>query len=169
MSRSTPGVSLALILRHSLDGNGLAAERVGQQVLQGFDLAPSAFLRCLHDTGLEPTHVAVGGRPVDGVPAFLGVGGRTSSRMVSGVTRLRRVCRHLLSLLSRFAKRSRDERPDGSRLAFAWGDVAWRLNPYPPHYRPAFASSILLYPQPHRLALRFAFPCGETTGLPRSA
>jgi len=32
--------------------------------------------------------------------------------------------RHLLSLLCRFSKLSRDERPDGSRPAFAWGDVA---------------------------------------------
>ena len=31
--------------------------------------------------------------------------------------------------------RSRDERPDGSLPAFAWGDVApWR-NPYLPHYK----------------------------------
>src|SRR2546425_664801 len=172
--RSVPDVAvhpwgvLPLIFRHALDGNGLAAERVGQQVLQGFDLAPSAFLRCLHDTGLEPTHVLVGGRPGDGVPAFLVVGGCTSSRMVSGVPPLRRVCRHLLSPLSRFAKRSRDERPDGSQLAFARDPVAWRLNPYPPRYSAAFASSILLYPQPLRLTLRCAFPCGETTGLPRS-
>src|SRR5712692_1127268 len=173
--RSVPPVAvhpwgvLPLIVRHALDGNGLAAVRVGQQVLQGFDLAPSAFLRCLHDTGLEPTHVVVGGRPGDGVPAFLGVGGGTSSRMVSGVPPLRRVCRHVLSLLSRFAKRSRDERPEGSRLACARDPVAWRLNPSPPRYRAAFASSILLYPQPLRFPLRCAFPCGETTGLPRSA
>jgi hypothetical protein len=33
-----------------------------------------------------------------------------------------------------------------------------RLNPYPPYYRTAFAFSLLLYPLPHRLALRFAFP-----------
>jgi hypothetical protein len=31
-------------------------------------------------------------------------------------------------------------------------------NPYPAHYRPAFACSPILYPQPHRLALRSAFP-----------
>ena len=42
------------------------------------------------------------------------------------------------------------------------------LNPYPPHDRAAFACSLLLYPQPHRLALRLAFPGGRTTGLPRS-
>jgi hypothetical protein len=33
-------------------------------------------------------------------------------------------------------------------------------NPYPPYYRAAFASSRILYPQPHRLPLRFAFPEG---------
>jgi hypothetical protein len=32
--------------------------------------------------------------------------------------------RHLLSFLSGFSKLSRDERPDGSLPAFAWGDVA---------------------------------------------
>jgi hypothetical protein len=39
-----------------------------------------------------------------------------------------------------------------------WDDVAGWLNPYPPHYRAAFAFSFLLCPQPRRLALRFAFP-----------
>ena len=33
-----------------------------------------------------------------------------------------------------------------------------RLNPCPTDYRPAFASSILPYPQSHRLRLRSAFP-----------
>ena len=42
------------------------------------------------------------------------------------------------------------------------------LNPYPSDYRTAFASSAIPYPSPHRLALRLAFPCGRTTGLPRS-
>jgi len=35
-----------------------------------------------------------------------------------------------------------------------------RLNPYPPHYKTAFASSTILYPQPYQLTLRFAFPEG---------
>ena len=35
------------------------------------------------------------------------------------------------------------------------------LNPYPDHYSLAFACSIIPYPHPHRLALRFAFPVGE--------
>src|SRR6266545_7855979 len=43
------------------------------------------------------------------------------------------------------------------------------LNPYPSHYRTAFACSRLLYPPFHRLALRFAFHVGRTTGLPCSA
>ena len=42
-------------------------------------------------------------------------------------------------------------------------------HPYPPYYRVAFASSVIPYPLPHRLALRLAFPCGRATGLPRSA
>ena len=40
-----------------------------------------------------------------------------------------------------------------------------RLNPYPTHYRLAFAFSTILYPQSHRLALRLAFPRGENYGL----
>jgi len=36
----------------------------------------------------------------------------------------------------------------GSLLAFARGDVAWRLNPYPSGYRTAFASSDLLARNP---------------------
>jgi hypothetical protein len=56
-----------------------------------------------------------------------------------------------------------------------WDDIALRLNPYPAHYRPAFACSLLLYPQSRGPLLRVAFLCdnalshGETTGLPRSA
>jgi len=40
-----------------------------------------------------------------------------------------------------------------------------RRNPYPTHYRLTFASSTILYPQSHRLALRLAFPKGENYGL----
>ena len=54
-----------------------------------------------------------------------------------------------------------------------WDDVAVWRNPYPTHYRPAFACSLILYPPPPQRTLRFAFPAGcpagETTGLPRSA
>jgi len=49
-----------------------------------------------------------------------------------------------------------------------WGNVALRLNPYPAHYRPAFACSLIPYPPSRQLPLRVAFPCGEKTGLPRS-
>jgi len=41
-------------------------------------------------------------------------------------------------------------------------------NPYPNHYRSAFACSVLLYPQHHRPSLRAAFPAGSATGLPSS-
>jgi len=44
-----------------------------------------------------------------------------------------------------------------------------RRNPYPPHYKAAFAFSTILYPQSHRLTLRLAFSEERTTGLPRSA
>ena len=42
------------------------------------------------------------------------------------------------------------------------------LNPYPSHYRMAFASSILPLPHAYRLALRLAFPRGRRTGFPCS-
>src|SRR5205807_6610351 len=54
---------LALVFRHSPHGQNFAAERVGQQALQGSHLAPSAFLHRLHDTHLESAHVAVDGLP----------------------------------------------------------------------------------------------------------
>ena len=79
-----------------------------------------------------------------------------------------RHCRHLLSLLERLAKFSGDARPDGRLPAFAWGDVARGRNPYPPHYRMAFASSILPFPHIYRLALRLTFPRGRHTGFPCS-
>ena len=47
---------------------------------------------------------------------------------------------------------------------FASG-IAWRRNSCPPHYKTAFAFSILLYPHSHRLSLRFAFPIREKYGL----
>jgi hypothetical protein len=49
--------------------------------------------------------------------------------------------------------------------------VMWRaFNPYPPHYRMTFASSLIRYPQRHRLALQRAGPLsGSATGLSRSA
>jgi hypothetical protein len=56
----------ALVFRHSSHGKRFAAKRMGQQTLQGFHLAPSAFLSCLDDTGLKPTHSLVGFLPVDG-------------------------------------------------------------------------------------------------------
>ena len=51
------------------------------------------------------------------------------------------------------------------RPAFASDDIVQGLNPYLRHYSPAFASSILLYPHSHQLALQLAFPNGEEYGL----
>src|SRR5262249_41610499 len=48
-------------------------------------------------------------------------------------------------------------------------DVALRLNPYPTHYRSAFAFSAILYPAFHRHSLRSAFLSQRRRlGLPRS-
>ena len=63
-----PGGFLAIVFRHSSNGKSFAAIRVGQQTLQGSHLAPSACLRCLHDTHLESANVAVDGLPVNGIP-----------------------------------------------------------------------------------------------------
>ncbi len=43
----------------------------------------------------------------------------------------------------------------------ARGVMLLARNPYPFHYKTAFASSIIPYPAFHRLALRFAVPEGE--------
>ena len=113
----------------------------------------------LHHTRLEPPHRPVDGIPVNGVPGPRASGERTSL-----------CCHrcHLPSLFQKLAKLSCDERPDGRLPACAWGDIARALNPYPPHYRMAFASSILLCPHAYRLALRLAFPYGKRTGFPCS-
>jgi hypothetical protein len=99
------------------------------------------------------------GIPVNGVPSPRASGERTSQ-----------CCHrcHLPSLCQKLAKLCCDARPDGRLPACAWGHVALALNPYPPHYRVAFASSILLCPHACRLALRLAFPPGRRTGLPCS-
>jgi len=44
-----------------------------------------------------------------------------------------------------------------ARGSSGFNDVACRLNPYPAHYRPAFACSLLPYPPSLRLLLRVAF------------
>jgi hypothetical protein len=42
----------------------------------------------------------------------------------------------------------------GKSAGFRRGVCCWRRNPYPTHYRPAFACSLLLYPPPHQRLLR---------------
>jgi hypothetical protein len=49
-----------------------AAERVGQQPLQGFRLVMPATLCCLHDTRLQPSYVTLDNRPIDAVPRCVG-------------------------------------------------------------------------------------------------
>src|SRR5216683_2438139 len=115
-----PRCSPPVVFRHSFDGKGFAAKRVGQQTLQGFHLAPSAFLRCLHDTRLEPTDLLVSFLPVNGMPVHAWVRGCTRRCAGAGlVDEPRYSFRHLLCLLSRLTKCSRDKRPDGSLPAFA--------------------------------------------------
>src|SRR5262245_45320670 len=149
----------AIVGRHPLHGKGFATERVGQEMLQSLDLAPASCLHCLHHTCLEPPHRPMDGIPINGVPSPRASGERTSQWCHR--------C-HLPSLCQKLAKLCCDARPDGRLPACAWGHVALALNPYPPHYRVTFASSILLCPHACRLALRLAFPPGRRTGLPCS-
>src|SRR5512135_932768 len=72
------GGSFASVFRHSSDSKSLAAERVGEQALQGFHPAPLACLSRLRDTGLEPTNSPFSLTPVDLVPSDGDVGGRTN-------------------------------------------------------------------------------------------
>src|SRR2546429_2080143 len=62
------GGFLAIVFRHSSNGKNFAAIRVGQQALQGSHPAPSACLRCLHDTHLESANVPAAGPPVCRLP-----------------------------------------------------------------------------------------------------
>ena len=78
-------------------------------MLQGLHLIPLAFLRCLHDTRLQPAHNSVGCLPVNLAPVNVVVGGCTSHSS-----------RHLPCLLCRCVRFSRAQRPDGSLPAFAW-------------------------------------------------
>ena len=68
--------------------------------------------------------------PVDLAPVRLAVGSCTGpNRRHRLMDAGGRVVRHLLCLLGRFAELSRDERPVGSLLAFARGDIAFSAQP----------------------------------------
>jgi hypothetical protein len=82
---------------------------------------PSALSGCLHDTGLEPTDVAVDLLPVDGVPVYPSIGNRTSR-----CCHRRHICIAPFGQLARF---SRERRPEGSQPGFPWGDVATPIRP----------------------------------------
>jgi hypothetical protein len=50
----------ALVFCHPSHRKCLAAERVGQEPLQGFHLTPSLVLSCLDDACLKPSHILIG-------------------------------------------------------------------------------------------------------------
>ena len=79
----------SVVLGDPPHGKSLAAQRVGQQPLQGFHLAPAAFPNSLHDTRLQPPDGPVVPSPVDTAPVHRLAGGRTR----------RNCCVHLPSLL----------------------------------------------------------------------
>src|SRR5215467_10292605 len=100
-----------IVFCHSPYGKSFAAVRVGQQARPRFHLAPLAFLRCLHDTRLEPMHVVVNGLPVNVMPSLHNVvGSRTSW-----------VNCHLLCLLHRFALLTRREETGWKSARFRVG------------------------------------------------
>ena len=104
---------LAFVLRHSSNGENLAAVRVGQQVLQGSHPAPSTSLRRLHDTHLESAHVAVDGLPINGVTILPPrVRPHQQPWLSSSALSPMPIC-PVLSC----------EAPEGSQPAFASGDV----------------------------------------------
>jgi hypothetical protein len=107
-ARSSPPV----VLRYPACREKFAARRARQQMLQGLRLIPSTLLHCLHDTRLESANLAFDGLPIEGFPC---------RALVQNCTSLRR---HLLTLLGRLAKFSRDGRPGGSLPAFAPGSLS---------------------------------------------
>ncbi len=108
----------ALVFGYSSDSKSFAAERVGQQTLQGSHLVPSTFLSCLHNSRLKPTHVFIDLLPFNSMPVSDTVEGCTSSVFTRWFC-CRASYRHLLFLLDRFVKCCCDERPGGSLPAFA--------------------------------------------------
>src|SRR5438477_5877351 len=82
-------------------------------------------------------------------------GGRPAGSRTSKRCRRRHIC---LSPQVGSPKLSRDGRLEGSQRPCGWDDIAGWLNPYPSDYRTAFACSLIPYPQPRRLSLRFAVP-----------
>jgi hypothetical protein len=82
---------------------------VSQQPLQGFDLAPPAFFRRLHDTHLEPTHIPPRGLRVNGSPCQLRARDRTNQFSLSSSALPRKSVMQVFSW----------ERPERSPPAFA--------------------------------------------------
>ena len=120
---------------------------------------------------LHGSHVALYEPPVDGDPFSWHVRGRRTGKTASGYfhaePRVVVPTRHSaprrvsclpsgwLKMMTAWSQYSRMTTitPDGSGHPFRPGQI---LNPYPDHYSPAFAFSILLYPLPQGRALRFA-------------
>jgi hypothetical protein len=105
LSRCAPDFSVdtrgltSFVLRHSFDGESFRRERASEETLQGGHFTPALFFRCLHDSGLEPTHVLSSLVPVEGVPS-LSVRSRTSVRFFKRC--------HLPCFFCRFAELIRD-------------------------------------------------------------
>jgi hypothetical protein len=123
----------------------LAVQRADEHSLQGFRLAPSALLPCLHDTQLQAPHPSMAVGPVRAPPIESRAGVR-----VRRLTLLGAVLRRGIAVI--LVKRDPAEVCTLSRGMMS----ALHLNPYPSHYRPAFASSAFLYPHPISVTLRLA-------------
>ena len=124
----------------------------------------------LYEDGLSNKFIPVlrGGTPATSTPFYLkgraGVDMRQQRDFEAELAHAD--CRvHLPVLLcERFYKLSRDERPSGSLRHCWWGDVALRLNPYPPHYRSGLCFFRHPLPLLHQPSLRSACHCWRRTG-----
>ncbi len=131
--------------------------RVGQKPLKSLSFSEPSFFHSVCDTHLQSFNRFINGGPMNGLPVPEPAAGRTSCS------------RHLHSHLQRFSKLSRKETPARMCLYSHPPDVSSlsdrvmlpvriKRNPYPPHYKTAFASSCILCPHLHQCALRFHLP-----------
>jgi len=87
-----------------------------------------------------------------------------SPGVAGGCTSALCIPRHLLPSCKVHPNQSRQERPDRSLPAFAWGDIALQPTLSQPHTGRRSLSRPPL-PRPHQRSLRFALPRGQGFGL----
>ncbi|SFY22626.1 hypothetical protein SAMN04244547_04574 [Azotobacter vinelandii] len=154
------------VFRHAPDGQEFGRSRACQHPLEGFHPPPVAVLASLRNPNLHRPHRPLHMTPVDPVPVLRSVGKRRH--------RLFPMLYHaaFLSEDQGLSQPSCDERPGGSGLAFAPGDVPTRIpaitagpSLFPPsHTRTAKAPLAVCLPRRQRYGLT-TFLDHHTTGL----